>query len=125
MRRFLGMIAAIALWGSTAKAQDYNLLTAMSAKSILEACKQDPEKPNPGQSRLSIGVCLGQIQMLYVLAYMDALAADRKICPPPRGVSVLDARDVIVKYIEDRPNLAVLPFVLLALNALKNEWPCR
>jgi hypothetical protein len=126
MRRFLVIIAAVTLSGLTAKAQDtYNPLRTMSAEHILEACKQNPEKPDPRQSQLSIGLCLGQIQMLYMLAYIDALAPDRKFCPPPRGVSILDFRDVIVRYIEDRPNLNKLPFVFVAIYALKNEWPCR
>jgi hypothetical protein len=120
MRYALGIIAALALC-VTANAQNntYNPFEQLSAKYILAACKQAPT-----ESQFLIGVCLGQIQMLYTLAYIDGLGRDKRFCPPPRGISVMDTRDVVVRYIENRPELMFTPFAFLAIDALKKEWPC-
>jgi hypothetical protein len=44
-------------------------------------------------------------------------------CPPP-GVTLGQAKAVIVKYLDDNPKQLHLPIVPLALNALSNQWPC-
>jgi Rap1a immunity proteins len=121
MRCILGIIASLILSvPANAQSDLSKRIEQMSAKYILAACKEEPTEP-----QWRIGLCLGQIQMLYLLGCVDGLAPDRRFCPPPGGVSILDMRDVIVKYIESRPSEAVIPFYMLAVDALRNEWPCK
>ena len=119
MRDIFAIIVALALCGpAEAQLQYKPHYEQLSAGSMLPACKETPtERP------LSIGRCMGQIEMLYLLAFSGGLSEDNKFCPPDR-VSVVGFRDVIVKYIE-RQNLTAGPFFLIAIFALKNEWPCR
>lgn len=121
MGHLLGIITAISLCVSTAKAQDdgYGALRALSANFILKACKEAPTEP-----QWLIGSCIGQVQMLYMLAFADGLAPNKKFCPPD-GVTIEQTRNVIVRYIEDRPELMHTPFLFLAIDAVRKAWPCR
>jgi hypothetical protein len=114
------LVALIIASGNTgAKADLSDTMNALSANFILQACEE-----RPTESDGLIGNCLGQIQMLYELAYIDGLSLDRKFCPPT-GATINQTRDVIVKYIEDRPEQKHLPFLFLALDAVKKAWPCH
>jgi hypothetical protein len=91
---------------------------ALSADHILDACKEKPSEP-----RFRQGICLGQIQMLYLLGFSDRLGSQAKYCPPD-DVTIIQARKVIIKYIDDRPEQLHKPFVFLAIEALRQAWPC-
>ena len=43
---------------------------------------------------------------------------------PPSGVAVGQMQLIIVKYLRDRPAELHKPFILLAINALKEQFPC-
>ncbi|MEI9804951.1 MAG: Rap1a/Tai family immunity protein [Pseudolabrys sp.] len=118
MQLLFAIIVSIALSVSTAKALDADMIRALSAGGILAACKE-----STAETPLRIGNCLGQIQMLYI-GHIDGLSDDRKFCPPA-DISIYDAREVIVGYIARRPDLKILPFAFVALDALKDAWPCK
>lgn len=119
MKRLLPVIIAIAILNSPANAQMVDMLRAASASSIIQACKEAPTQP---QER--IGNCWGQIQALYILAHIDGLAADKRFCPPD-GVSISDAKQIVIKYIDARGPFDYVPFMFVAIEALRRSWPCR
>ncbi|WP_291842430.1 Rap1a/Tai family immunity protein [Bradyrhizobium sp.] len=112
---------ALALLPAEAPAQNspYDTMKALSAGHILAACKE-----RPTESEWAKGICIGQIQVLYLLAFSDHLAPKGKFCPPD-GVTIDKARAVVIKYIEDKPEQLHLPFLLLAIDGLRKAWPCR
>ena len=110
---------ALAFGPGQATAQgSYDPSRALSAAHILPACQEKET-----ESKWSQGICIGQIQMLYLLAFGDGLGPKAKFCPPD-GVTINQARAVVIKYIGDRPEQMHLPFVFLALDALQKAWPC-
>jgi len=111
---------ALSLLPAAAHAQDqYDTMKALSAAYILAACKEKPT-----ESQWKQGICVGQIQALYLLAFSDHLAPKGKYCPPD-GVTINQARLVVIKYIEDKPEQLHLPFLSLAIDALRKAWPCH
>ena len=111
---------ALAMLPTAAPAKEpYDAMKTLSAAYILAACKESPT-----ESKWKQGICIGQIQAFYLLAFSDHLAPKGKYCPPD-GVTIDQARLVVIKYIEDRPEQLHLPFFLLAIDALRKAWPCR
>lgn len=100
---------------------DQEILQHLSAAHTLDACKEAP-----GSSASERGVCWGEIQMLYMLAFAGGgyLGNASRFCPPD-GASIDQTKKVVLKYIEDRPERLHEPFVFLAIEALRKAWPCR
>ena len=52
-----------------------------------------------------------------------ALGQDRFICPA-RDVAVRESREVVIKFLRERPRELHRPFALLAHRALETAFPC-
>jgi hypothetical protein len=111
MGYILAMLMLFVLPLSPTKAQDgdYSIEREISAANWIDACK---EKPTTTKWRQ--GICVGQIQTLYMLAVLDDLGPSAKFCPP-NGVTVRQTQAVVVKYIDDRPEQLHRPFLFLAI----------
>lgn len=108
----------LALYSSPAVADDLSIQRYLSAAFILDASKDKPSEPD-----FRRGLCVGQMQMLYLLAFGDYLGSKARFCPPD-GVTIDQTRKVVIKYIEDRPEQLHSPFLFLAIDALRKAWPC-
>jgi Rap1a immunity proteins len=105
----LTLLVALAS-GTKADVEDIN-----SAGALLPACKAflaDSSKP----LGFVEGYCVGKITGLVFLL----ICAD--IPPTTTGTQTIQ---VVVDYIEDRPDRRQEPFMQLAFEALVGAWPCR
>ena len=108
----------VVLCSFPALADDSKVRKFLSAASTLDACKE-----SPSESDFQKGSCLGQIHILYMLAFMSALGPETRFCPPD-GTTIDQARRVVIKHIDDRPEELDRPFLFLAIEALRKAWPC-
>lgn len=112
------LLAALVIASCSASAEEYSTQRALSADFILPACKE-----SPSSSQMMQGMCIGEIETLYLLAFGNSLAPKAKFCPP-NGATIGQSRAVVIKYLDDRPEELHTPFLLLAIDALQKAWPC-
>ena len=106
------LIAAfVAVLPATSQAQDPD-----SANNVMKGCRAFLAK-SKGDTFLR-GACAGTV---YAIA---GLAPDTDICIPT-GATVGEEIQVVVAYIDARPDRQHQDFRSLALEAFKEAWPCR
>jgi hypothetical protein len=77
----------------------------------------DDDKTATGHETLQgKGICEGIVEAIVVL--------DSDICPP-QGATLGQSTRIVVRYIEARPGRMNEPFAHLAVEALREGWPCR
>jgi hypothetical protein len=70
------------------------------------------------------GICLGYIEGLAdSIGVMQSISAAVVVCFPP--VSGGQARDVVVKYLQENPAHRHEAGATLVMEALHDAWPCR
>jgi hypothetical protein len=74
-----------------------------------------------GEAR-SAGSCEGMIET--AMLFSPNLPAELRACPPAQG-SVLESAKVLLQYIDNNPDRLNEPGITLALEALRDAWPCR
>lgn len=95
-----------------------------SANHFLPMCRaaiaitDDPNGLGRGISRGDARHCLGLIEG------MEALATFNIFCPPA-GVTTGQQMRVVIAFIEARPQRLHEDFRLLAVEALRQAWPCK
>jgi Rap1a immunity proteins len=120
MRWILGLLAIAVSVSSAAAQQDIN-----SANFMLPHCKgflsrqQSPTSPSDAFEQ---GVCAGTITAFAFVARV--LPVQMRYCYPD-GVTPSQMIPVVIKYIEARPARLHESFRELALEALRDAWPCR
>ena len=68
------------------------------------------------------GYIQGILELYVVFGYRNP---DLNIyCVQDKGISTLEATDIIVKWLKKHPNRLKEPAVLLVLHALKDAYPC-
>jgi hypothetical protein len=112
------IFAVLCSFPAHAESDDAKMQRLLSAAFILDACKEKPREPAFQQ-----GSCFGQIQTLYMLGSANALWPNARFCTP-EGSTMNQARKVVIKYIDDRPERLHEPFLVLAIEALRKAWPC-
>ncbi|HZV06042.1 MAG TPA: Rap1a/Tai family immunity protein, partial [Gemmataceae bacterium] len=79
---------------------------------------QDYVKP---RLALRVGICLGIVSSIFGVGHwMDQ---ERVFCPPP-GANNKQALQIVVKRMEDRPQLMDGDLRILALIWFQEIWPC-
>ena len=74
-----------------------------------------------GEAR-SAGSCEGMIET--AMLFSPNLPADVRACPPSQG-SVLESVKVLLRYLDNNPDRLNEPGITLAIEAFRNDWPCR
>ncbi|WP_156438202.1 Rap1a/Tai family immunity protein [Bradyrhizobium valentinum] len=93
-----------------------------SANLILPACREWVNAvegaPLRGDPVLR-GLCMGTIDGIFYV--------DPRICPPSKGnkVSLGQIARVVVRYIDNHPARMHEDFKRLALEAIRDAWPCQ
>jgi Rap1a immunity proteins len=90
-----------------------------SANFVLPHCRGFINRsiPNDPAALIAQGYCLGFIEGV-------VYGGGKAICVP-RGVTTGQGFKVVIAYIEARPARMHEPFRGLALEALRDAWPCR
>jgi hypothetical protein len=69
----------------------------------------------------SAGACEGMVETAMVFA--PNMPADVRGCPPQQG-SALESAKVLLRYLDNNPGRLQEPGITLALEALRDAWPC-
>ncbi|HXX49793.1 MAG TPA: Rap1a/Tai family immunity protein [Xanthobacteraceae bacterium] len=109
------LAAVIALSLSSAPARPQAVPRYFSADFYLAGCKDFLA----GKSNFFGGRCVGAVEVL------DALNSDTKMFCPPDNATNLQRVQVIVGYIEARPERKNADFRLVANEAMAKAWPCK
>jgi len=110
---------AAALWNQNVDAQTPDV---RSANFIVPGCQKFLS--NRPDSLLQQGRCFGIIETLLVIGQLKGMAAEFTFCPAPEVTTGQLIRKA-VDYIESRPQRKHEDFVLLALEAFHEAWPCN
>jgi hypothetical protein len=113
MRFIAGLLLVLVIGNaSEAFAQDLR-----SANYLLPACRDfASDTPHPNSDPFLRGVCAGIIRGL--------VQVDGRTCVP-EGVKVGQIMRVVLLYIDNQPARHHEDFVKLALEAIRNAWPCN
>lgn len=98
-----------------ARAQGQAVPRSSSADFFLAGCKDYLA----GKSNFFGGRCVGVVEVL------DALNSDTKLFCPPDNATNLQRVQVVVDYIEARPERKNADFRLVANEAMAKAWPCK
>jgi Rap1a immunity proteins len=66
--------------------------------------------------------CVATIKALFTVS--EILGAQFRFCRP-NGVTINDGVELAVREIEARPQMGHLPFVIMAIAAYREHWPCQ
>jgi hypothetical protein len=111
--------SALALTVTMASAEQGLLV---SANSVIPGCKVLIEGRNSG--RQDVGYCVGALSALVFMSSGPALPAWACLNVPTTATVEQGAR-VVIRYIDARPQRMHENFNGLALEALRDAWPCR
>jgi len=98
-----------------------------SARDILPGCRdyvsvgkgiRAPEQADI----LAAADCVATIRTLFNVA--ELLGAQFRFCRPD-GVTINDGVELAVQAIEARPQMGHVPFVIMAIAAFHEHWPCQ
>jgi hypothetical protein len=102
-----------------------------NADFLLPFCRPAPDQPGRTEmAAVLYGQCIGFVQgVAGTLALIKAIQGnklDPKLClDAPKGASIEQAIEVVVKYGEMHPEHMHGPFLTLATLALTDAWRCR
>ena len=110
------LVAAAALGPRAAQAQATAQEVAASCRELL--------KPNPSKS-FDVGLCVGSFSTLHTLSAMvdQHHAPLLGFCRPP-GADYRELARVFVRHVETHPQSAQVYYVIEAVNALADAYPC-
>jgi Ssp1 endopeptidase immunity protein Rap1a len=120
MRLMVLALTAILMGVAQARAHD-------SANDMLAGCRDyiDVGSGRTPMKDADLGAaaeCLGTIKTLLVLE--ELLTPPFRFCRP-KGVTISDAIELAVREIEARPQMKQKSFVIMAIAAFQQRWPCR
>ena len=94
-----------------------------SANAIMPGCEvvltAAPRRKGPVPTPVEAGECLGEVDGI-----VETARKFGEVCPP-HDVTSGQAVDVVVQYINARPERMHEQFSKLALEALAAAWPCK
>jgi hypothetical protein len=120
--------ACIAILPVTINAQDGP--SPYSANEVMKGCrafiaktKWEREASDAFFDAFIRGICVGTVSTLAVAAASLERAAG--VCMPEGQTTVAQQVRIVAAYIDARPNRLHEDFRVLALEALKDAWPCK
>jgi len=112
------LLIAACLWSPPSSAEDL-----VSGTDFLPACKAELNGPTDSAAHIhDAGICNGVIKGLMTIS--DVLPPTLRFCIPD-GMTIAPAIGVTVAYLEAKPERRNESFVLLALEAFAQAWPCK
>ena len=116
-------MAALFLVASCLHSQPSSAEDLVSGNDFLPACKAELNGAAGNVARVhDAGICNGVIKGLMTVA--DVLPPSLRFCIPD-GMTIGPAIGVTVAYLEAKPERRNESFVLLALEAFAQAWPCK
>ena len=114
---FIAAVVVLSLVGSASAEED----TLQSANTVMPGCR-DNHDPAEAFGR---GMCIGIITGLATGTALSRTALKTAFFCAPEGPTIEQYTRVVVAYIDKHPEETHENFVLLALTALGEAWPCK
>ena len=115
---------AIALTvGTSTLAQQDNKFTA---KYLLPYCRDaiNNKAPTLSSDVVMQGMCVGMVDALdFLMSELPAEDKEYRSCPPS-DATLKQTVQVVMKYIDERPERMNESFKKLAIEAIRDAWPC-
>jgi hypothetical protein len=119
---------ALALAGTMASGMAMAEDQTGTGNELLVQCQNAIEGMNSGQYKhpMDVGICFGTVSavMSMALFYNSSVTNDIRICLP-NNVNTGQATRIVVKYLQDRPELLNRDRSVLTWMALDNSYPCK
>jgi hypothetical protein len=115
------VFALLAVPALAAETDDATTTGKFTGNVMLPHCRelvQDDEATTP-----LAGLCAGMITTLFWSQPM--FSAQHRFCAPKGVVTRGQSRQVILRYLESHPEKLHLDIRLLALDAMREAWPCK
>jgi len=109
--RLIALIAALFFLQAQALAQDTGNVMLRDCKAAVD------QKPDAGAA-----YCLGYVAAIGQVR--NFLSEKEKFCPSTQ-VTTMQMTRVVVQFMERNPSVLDKPFLLLALFAYEEAWPCK
>lgn len=106
----------------------------MDGNELLGQCKEALTLQNAGGKNISPktshlgGICIGKMQgITHTLALLKSdLSPDTRVCFPENGrFTNFQAARIVVKFLEDHPDMLHMNETLLSVYAFRQAFPCR
>jgi len=123
MRALLLGTAIGLIVGTSALAQQDNKFTA---KYLLPYCRDAITNKAPTMSSDAVmqGMCVGMVDALdFLMSDLPAEDKEHRSCPPS-DATLKQTVQVVIAYIDTRPERMNESFKKLAIEAIREEWPC-
>ena len=122
MKRSGVFVLAITLSGPALAQTGDRAVEKSSGNFMLQHCRAAADNVYPGVTANGAIMtrCLAATEMLL---FVGASLADGKFCPPPT-VTARRSVQVVVNYMRRHPEVLHLDYRRLAVDALREAWPC-
>ena len=123
MRALIVGIALELALATSAPAQQDNKFTA---KHLLPYCRDAMNNKAPTMSSDAVmqGMCVGMVDALdFLMSDLPAEDKEYRSCPPS-DATLKQTVQVVIKYIDERPERMNESFKKLAIEAIRDAWPC-
>jgi hypothetical protein len=122
MRALILGIALALVLDVSALAQD----DKFTAKYLLPYCRDaiTNKAPTVPSDAVMQGMCVGMIDALdFLMSQLPAEDKEYRSCPPS-DATLKQTVQVVMKYIDERPERMNESFKKLAIEAIREAWPC-
>jgi hypothetical protein len=123
MRALIVGIALELALATSAPAQQDNKFTA---KYLLPYCRDAMNNKAPTMSSDAVmqGMCVGMVDALdFLMSDLPAEDKEYRSCPPS-DATLKQTVQLVIKYIDARPERMNESFKKLAIEAIRDAWPC-
>jgi|SRR3954447_8128187 hypothetical protein len=123
MRRLILGIALALVLAVSALAQQDNKFTA---KYLVPYCRDaiTNKAPTMASDAVMQGMCVGMVDALdFIMTELPPEDKEYRSCPPS-DATLKQTVQVVMKYIDERPERMNESFKKLAIEAIHDAWPC-
>ena len=99
--------------------------SVVSAKYLLKYCNLTDEQVQGSKTALLYGLCIGTIDGINSTLRVVEGRAGKECAAIPYGVTTGEIVKIVVRYGERHPDRTHFPLSLVALEALRDAWPCN
>jgi Rap1a immunity proteins len=121
--RALVLGIAISLMASSSLAQQDE---QFSAKYLLPYCRDaiNNKAPTISSDAVMQGMCVGMVDAIdFIMSELPPEEKEYRSCPPS-DATLRQTVQVVIKYIDERPERMNESFKKLAIEAIRDAWPC-
>ena len=97
---------------------------AADGNDLIKWCQDINSDTSVAKSSFGSGYCMGTMSTVYTLANYINSGVSIKMCPPSTMTNEQMAR-IVVKYLQQNPEVLHLDAATLTFSALRTAYPCK